>query len=866
MTLNGLSLAAVAQSRKKYGTNTMPDPRVKSAWDFLVDVFRTKINLILLIMAVIFIGLAMLGYGDITEAIGIGIVVIIVAIVNVITHLRSQRSTIELRRRASALRCNVIRGGRIRNIDSTEIVVGDIVLLQAGERIPADGYLVHGHISVNNSVLNGESEEVHKSPIPNFKYNRAAPITANDYTNANYVFAGTTVHGGGGAMCVARVGLDTENAKILKTLTDIGEEKTALQRGLDHLAALIGEIGGICAFGIAVIMVVMHWYLYGFNGFGDVVFTVAHAITLGLTIFVAAVPEGLPFIIEIITAQNAHKMTKANLLAKNPNKIPEAGNIQLLCTDKTGTITYGKMQPVANYTGDGTNIGFNRDTGGVAVRLLMNNIVLNGRAMLDADGQIVGGNSTERALFGVLGLNHKAVSTIKRENPVMNKTLFNSATKFSATTVKTKNGPRTYVMAAPEIILAHSRFYMDAGGKTQPLNRATVRRIILSNARRAMRVIATAYYDGPHTSGEMPEGLTFVSVSALRDDIRPGVADMVAELHRAGVSVMMITGDILETARVIAHESGIVQNPNDIAITAIEFDKMSDASIKRILPKIRVIARATPHTKLRLVQIAREMGLCIGMCGDGTNDAPALKGADVGYAMGDSTDVCKEASDIIITDNNFVSIGNSILVGRTFMHNVTGFLRFQLPINFILVAISILFPLVIGIEALMAVQILIINIVIDSLNSLAFGGEPPRIEYMNEPPAGKNAKLITGDTVAGVLWTTIAGVFIFTLTLAEPFVAIFGDAAMSARFALIIIMAMLNGFCVRVRGFNIFSGLSKNPMFLIITFVAFAGLYACVTFGGNILALEPLSTTQWLATIFLGLLIVPINFVYKMLK
>ncbi len=866
MTLNGLSLAAVAQNRKKYGSNTMPDPRVKSVWDFLVDVFRTKINLILLIMAVIFIILAMLGYGDITDAIGIGIVVIIVAVVNVITHLRSQHSAIELRRRASALRCNVIRGGHIRNIDSTEIVVGDIVLLQAGERIPADGYLVHGHISVNNSVLNGESEEVHKSPIPNFKYDRNAPITANDYTNANYVFAGTTVHGGGGAMRVTRIGLDTENAKILKTLTDIGEEKTALQTGLDKLAGLIGKIGGGCAFGIVIMMIFMHWYIYGFADVGDMVFSVAQAVTLGLTIFVAAVPEGLPFIIEIITAQNAHKMTRENLLAKNPAKIPEAGNIQLLCTDKTGTITYGKMQPVANYMGDGTNIGFDHTTGGAVVRLVTNNIVLNGRAMLDAAGQIVGGNSTERALFGALGLNHKMVAAIKRENPIVNKTLFDSATKFSATTVKTKSGPRTYVMAAPEIILAHSRFYVDATGNTHPLNRAIVRRIIVSNARRAMRVIATAYYDGTHKSGEMPNNLVFIGVSALRDDVRPGVADMVTELQGSGVSVMMITGDILETARVIARESKILQSADDIAITATEFDKMSDAAVKRILPKIRVIARATPHTKLRLVQIAQEMGLCIGMCGDGTNDAPALKGADVGYAMGDSTDVCKEASDIIITDNNFVSIGNSILVGRTFMHNVTGFLRFQLPINFILVALCVLFLFAVGVPAFMAVQILIINIVIDSLNSLAFGGEPARKEYMNEPPAGKNAKLITGDTIAGVIWTTIAGVFIFTLTLTEPFVAIFGDAAMSARFALIIIMAMLNGFCVRVRGFDIFSGLSKNPMFLIVIFVVFAGLYACVTFGGNVLSLEPLSPIQWLATAGLALLIVPINFIYKMLR
>lgn len=866
MTLNGLSLAQVVTNREKYGTNKMPDPRVKSAWNFLVDVFRDKINLILLIMTFIFVGLAILGYGDITEAIGIGIVVIIVAIVNVITHLRSQHSTLELRRRASVLLCNVIRGGHIRNIDSTEIVVGDIVLLQAGERIPADGYLVHGHISVNNSVLNGESDEVHKSPIPNFKYNRATTITANDYTNANYVFAGTTVHGGGGAMRVTRVGMDTENAKILKTLSDIGEEKTALQTGLDNLAGFIGKIGGVCAVCVALVMIIIHWHIHGFDGVGDVVFTVAHAITFGLTIFVAAVPEGLPFIIEIITAQNAHKMTRANLLAKNPNKIPEAGNIQLLCTDKTGTITYGKMQPVANYTGDGTNVGFDADVSDAVIKIIMNNMVLNGRAMLDAGGAIVGGNSTERALFGALGINNKIVANIKKKNQVVTKTLFTSASKFSATTVKTSQGLRTYIMAAPEIILAHSKFYIDAGGETHPLNRATVRRIILSNARRAMRVIATAYYDGPHTQGKIPDNLTFVTVSTLRDDVRPGVADIVRDLRSSGVSVMMITGDILETARVIARESKILQSDDDIAITATEFDKMSDAAVKRILPQIRVIARATPHTKLRLVQIAQEMGLCIGMCGDGTNDAPALKGADVGYAMGDSTDVCKEASDIIITDNNFVSIGNSILMGRTFMHNVTGFLRFQLPINFTLVAISILFPIVLDLEAFMAVQILIINIVIDSLNSLAFGGEPPRAEYMTEPPAGKNAKLITGDTIAGVIWTTIASIFIFTITLVEPFASIFGDASMSARFALIIIIAILNGFCVRVRGFNIFSDLSKNPMFITMACVVFVGLYACVTFGGNALSLEPLSPIQWLAIAGLGLLIVPINFIYKTLR
>ena len=245
MKFNGLTAAAVIKSREKYGTNKMPEPRVKSAWEFLVDVFRDRINVILLIMTVIFAFLAMAGYGEITEAIGIGAVLVIVSVVNVITHLRSQHSTLELRRRASKLYCNVIRGGRIRNLDSTEIVVGDVVIIQAGETIPADGYIVQGHIEVNNSVLNGESDEVHKYPVPNFHYNRDKEITADDYVNKNCVFAGTTVHGGGGTMIVTRVGMDTENAKILKTLGNVTEVKTTLQIQLDKLAAIIGKIGAI---------------------------------------------------------------------------------------------------------------------------------------------------------------------------------------------------------------------------------------------------------------------------------------------------------------------------------------------------------------------------------------------------------------------------------------------------------------------------------------------------------------------------------------------------------------------------------------------------------------------------------------------
>ncbi len=867
MKFRGLTTARVVENRQKYGANLMPDVRPRTAWQFLMDVFRDKINMILLIMTIVFAVLATLGYGEMTEAFGIGAVLVIVCLVNVITQMRAQHSTMELRRRASVHMCNVLRDGRVRNIDSTEIVVDDVVLVAAGETIPADGYIIGGHMEVNNSVLNGESEEVHKSPNPKFKYHPDANITGEDYTDAVHLFAGTTVHGGGGVMRVTRVGKNTENAKILKMLGNVTEVKTTLQIQLDKLAAWIGRVGAACAVCVAVLIMLVHFMRDGAHTTGDMIYIIVSALTLALTIFVAAVPEGLPFIIGIITGQNARKMTRANLLAKNPHKIPEAGNIKLLCTDKTGTITFGRMQPVANYLGDGTNVGFTVQSSGATVEIA-NNIVLNGRAMLDANGNIVGGNSTERALFGALNLTPRRIAAIKRAYHVVAKVPFSSAHKFSATTVRSAGGVRTYVMAAPEIILAHVTRYIDADGVVRSMRRARIQRLMVTNARRAMRVIATAYYDGAISDGAVPDNMVFVALSIMRDEVRPGVVDVVGALRESGVRVMMITGDNLDTARVIAHDSGIITNDKDMAIGAAEFDAMSDARARRILPRLCVIARATPQTKLRVVELARHDHISIGMCGDGTNDAPALKAADVGFAMGDSTDVCKGASDIIIVDNNFLSIANSILMGRTFMHNVVNFLRFQLPINFIMVAVSILFPLVLGFDAIMAVQILIINIIIDSLNSLAFGGEAPRPEYMRERVRGKNAPLITRQTVRFVLWTTAAGVLIFSLTTMAPIRAILGgpDTALSARFALIIVIAMLNGFTVRAPGYNIFWRLRANPMFFAIAAIVFAGTYLCVTFGGAALHLAPLSGAQWLTVACLGALIVPANMIFRILN
>lgn len=865
MNIKGLNPAQVIANRKKYGENKMPDPKLKSGWQFFIEVFKDKLNLILLVMMVMFIALSVLGYGDIYEAMGIGIVLFVVAFTTVGTKLKSQRSAEELRKKTSLQYVNVLRGGTVKKLNSTEVVVGDIVIVQAGETVCADGCLVDGAISVNNAILNGESDECEKTPAPkNFEYNRSAPVTGDDYINKFSVFAGTSILSGEGKMRVTRVGTDTENAKIMMSLQSIDEVKTTLQLQLDNLAAIISKFGSLCAVIIFIVLMIVNLNSGDIAANAGLLYVIFSCLTIALTIFVAAVPEGLPFIIGIITSQNVKTMIRNNILAKNPNKIPEAGNIQLLCTDKTGTLTRGYLWPVHNFTANGVDIGFDSTLGGEVKRLFVQDIALTNTASYTGRGDVTGGNLTSRALFGAMKKRAKEITKIQQTARVTNRLVFNSANKFSATQVGKKT---TFFLGAPEVILAHAKFWVDENGQEHKLNKANIQKLIKQNAERAMRLVATAYSSSWAQDEKLPDDLVFITLVAMRDEIRKGVPEVMQSLTKSGVQVMMITGDILDTARAIAIDCGIISAPDDIAVTAAELAQMTDAKAKKILGKIKVIARATPETKLRIVKLAQSQNKCIGMCGDGTNDAPALKRADVGFAMGDGTDVCKESSDIIITDNNFVSVANSILLGRTFVHNVVNFLKFQLPINFSLVTLSILFPLLFGFDAFTAVQILIINIVMDSLNSLAFGGEPARPEYLSEPAQGKDAPLLSWAVIRQIAWTTLGFIGVFAL-MEIPYVRAFFTtpaAYMSARFALLVIMAIVNGFCVRAVGYNLFAGLSKNPMFILVAIGVIGCTIACVMFGGAVLQLAPLGWAQWAVIFALSLVIIPINFVRRAL-
>ena len=868
---SGLTASQVIQNRKKYGANILPQPRMKTAWDFLREVFSDRLNQILLLLAFVFIVVALLGLGSITEALGIILVLALIAGIDVLTGLRSQRFTRRLSDMAGVRFCNVIRNGKIQNINVIDIVVGDTVLLNTGDTIYADGYLVDGAVDVDNSVLNGETKKAHKTVIKNYKYNPHAKITGESYIDKNSLFAGATIQSGRGAMIVTRVGVHTENGRILSDVQNITAPKTSLDIQLDALATKISKFGliGACIVGVCLISVEIiqagSFSQFIDMGWLNVTASILSVLVIALTIIAAAVPEGLPLIVSLVISQNAREMVRHNVLAKFANKIPEAGNIQILCTDKTGTLTCANLMPVQNFLGDGSEISFDSDN--VPNNLFRLGVIVNGGASYDENNNIVGGNSTGRALLTLISPTDAIFSDLRDKYKRVAELPFDSANKYSATGLRGDQDFTLY-MGAPEIILSHATHYMGANGRQYKLNSAVLEKLIAENASRAMRLVATAVSSSELSKKGLPDDLTLVCMTALRDQIRDGIPQAVDTMHNAHIQVVMITGDSLPTAIAIARETHIMQNPDDIAVSATELESYSDERLIEILPRLRVVARAVPSTKLKLVKIAQSMGQSIGMCGDGTNDAPALKLADVGFAMGSGTDVAKAAADIIITDDNFVSVTDAVLLGRTFLHNIKMFLRFQLPINIWLMIACLIFPIFVGHPAFWATQILIINIIMDSLNSLAFGGECPKSEYMHEPVVPKGASLITHRGMRGVLWICV-GFALITCALYLPALnKMFATPTQmeTARFVILVFAAMLNGFNVRTTGINPLRGISKNPMFWVISVIVFISTILLVQFGGAMFHVTALTLHQWLALLMLSILIIPWGMIGKKIR
>lgn len=862
---NGLSNEQVEESRKLHGSNKLPEPELKKWYHFAKEALTEPITMILIIIALFQLVLGAMGVMSLSEPVMIIVVLAIVTEIAVKTGLGIQKSAAELRAKTAVRYCDVVRNGSVQTINKDDLVVGDLVLLRTGQEIFADGFIVEGEISVNNAAINGETKECRKIPSANYKHVKTISTAA--YTDQCSLFAGTVIMSGEGKMIVTDVGVNTVNGDTLVKMQTLEPPKTALDIALDHLCDFISKWGTIAAVLAFVIMTITGILNAGslsqyFSGnILENIQKVAQNISNALTIIVAAVPEGLPLIVKLVTKQNVSTMEKFNILAKNTGKIPELAYVNLICTDKTGTLTTGEMTSTVMINGNCQDI-FNKESS--LNELIDLNICMNNSAVFDSNGNITGGNSIDRAVLNMLS--PEDAQKIQNKAIMKKRVPFSSENKFSAVTLNNGANDFTVYKGAPEKLIEKCKFYLDNDGIATELTeekRKALKSHIKGLIEKAMRCIALTISD--KTDDGLPDEMNLLGVIGVVDPVRNEVPEAVKIAHKAGIQVIEITGDCMETAKAVAMEAGIYK-PGDLAVTNDEFEAMSDVKVKEIIPQLRVISRCSPNTKLRLVTLAQEIGMSVAMTGDGVNDAPALKKADVGFGMQDGSDVAKEASDIVLTDNNFASVVKAVELGRTFMHNIMMFLEFQLPINISLLILSMVFPIISGGSALLAaVQILIVNIIMDSLNSLSFGGEPPKEEYMNEEPIMKGSGLFIRGAKGRIALSSIVFIALFGVITFGPVGNMFATkfSAMTARFALLCLMAVFNGFTIRTDSMNLFKGIKNNKLFVYIALGIFAMTVVLCNFVGNLVQTTPMDVKQWIIVLVTAFMVVPVDWIRK---
>lgn len=865
MNFNGLKSSEVEVSRTTYGSNKLPEPELKKWYHFAKEALTEPITMILIIIALFQLVLGAMGVMSLSEPVMIIVVLAIVTEIAVKTGLGIQKSAAELRAKTAVRYCDVVRDGSVQTINKDDLVVGDLVLLRTGQEIFADGFIVDGEISVNNAAINGETKECRKIPSANYKHVKTTSTAA--YTDQCSLFAGTVIMSGEGKMIVTDVGVNTVNGDTLVKMQTLEPPKTALDIALDHLCDFISKWGTIAAVLAFVIMTITGILNAGslsqyFSGnILENIQKVAQNISNALTIIVAAVPEGLPLIVKLVTKQNVSTMEKFNILAKNTGKIPELAYVNLICTDKTGTLTTGEMTSTVMINGNCQDI-FNKESS--LNELIDLNICMNNSAVFDSNGNITGGNSIDRAVLNMLS--PEDAKKIQNKAIMKKRVPFSSENKFSAVTLNNGANDFTVYKGAPEKLIEKCKFYLDNDGIVTELTeekRKALKSHIKGLTEKAMRCIALTISD--KTDDGLPDEMNLLGVIGVVDPVRNEVPEAVKIAHKAGIQVIEITGDCMETAKAVAMEAGIYK-PGDLAVTNDEFEAMSDVKVKEIIPQLRVISRCSPNTKLRLVTLAQEIGMSVAMTGDGVNDAPALKKADVGFGMQDGSDVAKEAADIVLTDNNFASVVKAVELGRTFMHNIMMFLEFQLPINISLLILSMVFPIISGGSALLAaVQILIVNIIMDSLNSLSFGGEPPKEEYMNEEPIMKGSGLFIRGAKGRIALSSIVFIALFGVITFGPVGNMFATklSAMTARFALLCLMAVFNGFTIRTDSMNLFKGIKNNKLFVYIALGIFAMTVVLCNFVGNLVQTTPMDAKQWIVVLVTAFMVVPVDWIRK---
>lgn len=877
MEIRGLTEEEVKSAREREGSNVIPDSEPTTFWKEFRETFHDPMIRVLLAITVLMIGLFFLGYAEIYEPAGTILAILIVAVVSARTGVASDSKYRSLKGSVKKEQSKVYRNGSIASIDIDDVVAGDMVLLQAGDKIPADGMLISGRLNVNNAALNGEAEECRKTAAP---MDTPFPehITGDTFVDESSLFRGAIVFDGEGVLSVKKVGIRTMMGKMALEMQE-EEPESPLQVKLSILAGQISRIGYTGAILIALVYLI-HFVMkaggiqaYLGLGWQDILMNLINAVTIGIVIIVCAVPEGLPLMISIVLMQNTGRMLEHNVLVRKAEGIETAGALNILFSDKTGTITKGELEVVEFFTGDGTVIPTKELEAYPAVqKALQIAIGKNTSSMFDEHHRVIGGNATDQALMRFLG---EDIWRMLEHDPKLSVSAaqkFNSSNKFS----QAQLGERTYYKGAPERLFTKATHYLGPDGAVHPLNQKLLNKKIDRLAEKAMRVLAFGYAEHPMEENRIGDGLILIGLTAIRDDVRPEARDAIRQVRDAGIQVVMITGDRLETAAAIAKDAGLVGTGKDICLTSAELNSMSDEEIKKILPDIRVIARALPTDKSRMVRICQEENLVVGMTGDGVNDSPALKRADVGFAMGSGTEAAREAGKIVILDDNFRSIRDAIWYGRTIYHNILKFCKFQLVVNVAAVLVSAIAPFLGVEEPLKVTHLLFVNLVMDGLGALMLGNEPALENYMKEQPRRRDESLVSRSMTQQIgimgVWLTAMSLCYLTSDWARGFFET-EEQFRTSYFVLFIASALFNGLNVRDDGFRIFRNLKDNPDFLKVFFLIIGVQFCIVNISvlpfsaagwiGQMFSCVPFGLSGWLLVILLAATMIPVDLARK---
>ncbi len=862
--MTGLTQSEVIRSREEYGTNQLPKKEPKRVWRMVLENLSDPIIRILIGALIVNI---LFTYRNINwpESLGILAAVIIATVVSVISERSGERAFEKMNEIASNKTVRVIRASKVEQIAVSELVVGDCIQLGSGESVPADAVILEGELILDQSALNGEAAEVKK---------QAGKAGDGSLTDSTAVHSGSMVLRGSAVLRVTGVGGGTTYGKIASELQNESRESPMKFR-LSRLATVISRIGYVAAALVALTYLLNVFVLDCHNTaemlakWTDISFvgsSFAKALTIGITVIVVAVPEGLPMMLTVVLSANMRRMYKDSVLVRKPIGIETAGSMNLLFCDKTGTLTTGQLSLNALYLGNLQKIGSPGE--------LRRHKEFAPHFMLQAyyntesiwEGRTpLAGNATERAILQFAGKAHPNGITVTRKIP------FDSKNKYSACTLDGMCMPITCYKGAPELLLPRCHRYLDENGIVQVLGDKTpLLRKISEISARLGRVIALCEVEDGTLENELPKEMTLVALVAMQDEIRPGVVQALRKMTEAGVQTVMVTGDSRETALAIAARCGVVQGDGAQAvITSSELSQLGDAELKARLPLLRVVARALPQDKSRLVRVAEEAGLVVGMTGDGVNDAPALKMADIGFAMGNGTDVAKEAGDIVILDSDFSSIVKAVLYGRTIFKSVRKFIVFQLTMNLCAVGVS-LFGQMVGIETpVTVIQMLWVNIIMDTLGGLAFAGEAPLEAYMKQSPVKRSEPILRRDMVIKTLVMGAYTILLSTLFLYSPRIRqIYRFDSQPTRllcafFALFIFCGIWICFTARSERGGLFFGIGKNKTFLWIMGIIFAVQMTMLYFGGATFRCVALTPKELAIAMLFSLSILPVDFMRR---